>query len=155
LEDAHTPEIYVDADGCPVKQEIYRASGKYHMTVYVVCNTNMNVPKEERIHLVVVGREPDAADDWIAEHAGAGDTTDIPLADRCIKKGAKVLDARGREFTEDSIGSAMAMRDLMDHLRMMGLTSGGPPPLVKKDRSKFLSKLHEVIQSLMRDVGKA
>lgn len=147
------PDIYIDSDGCPVKNEVYRASGKYGLTVFVVCNTYMNVSNEERIRLVVVDKGPDVADDWIAEHVGADDvviTSDIPLADRCIKKGARVLDARGREFTEDSIGNAMATRELMNHLRMMGDMTGGPRPFEKKDRSRFLSKLHEVIQSIMR-----
>jgi len=146
------PDIYVDADGCPVKEEVYRASGKYKMTVHVVCNKYMNVPLEERIRLVVVESGLDAADDWIAEHVGAGDivvTADIPLADRCLKRGARVLDVRGGEFMENSIGNAMAMRELMSHLRETGAASGGPPPLVKKDRSRFISKLHQVIQSVM------
>lgn len=148
-----SPAIYVDADGCPVKNEIYRATGKYGLSVYVVCNSYLNVPAEERIRRVVVGRGADVADDWIAERVAPGDivvTTDIPLADRCIKKGARVLDARGREFTPDSIGAALATRDLMEHLRWMGLTSGGPPPAEKKDRSQFLAKLHEVIQAQLR-----
>jgi hypothetical protein len=156
LENARAPEIFVDADGCPVKEEVYRASRKYGLTVQVVCNTFMNVPRDERIHRVVVERSPDAADDWIAEHVGAGDivvTTDIPLADRCLKRGARILDARGREFTTDSIGMAMATRELMSHLRGIGEAWGGPPPVAKKDRSQFLSKLHEVIQSLMRPAG--
>ncbi len=150
------PVIYIDADGCPVKEEVYRASRKYGLTVYVVCNTHLNAPAEDRIHRVIVERSPDAADDWIAEHVGAGDivvTTDIPLADRCLKRGARVLDVRGREFTPDSIGGMLATRELMSHLRSFGAVGGGPPPAEKKDRSLFLAKLHEVIQSLMRPAG--
>jgi len=146
-------EIYIDADGCPVKDEVYRATGKYGLRVHVVCNQYLNVPNEERIKLVVVGRGPDIADDWIAAHASAGDiviTTDIPLADRCLKNGARVLDVRGREFTPDSIGNAMATRELMQHLRNMGAIGGGPPPVAKKDKSQFVAKLHQVIQALQR-----
>ncbi|MCZ7586235.1 MAG: YaiI/YqxD family protein [Deltaproteobacteria bacterium] len=147
------PAIYVDADACPVKQEIYKAAGKYGLVVHVVANAFMNTPLDERIRLVVVGKDPDAADDWIAAHAETNDivvTADIPLADRCVKKGARVLDMRGDEFTPDSIGGAVATRELMAHLREMGAVTGGPPPVAKKDRSKFSSKLHEVIQAVLR-----
>ena len=143
--------IFIDADACPVKNEIYRAAAKYGLTVHVVCNARMNVPPDECIHLVVVGREPDAADDWIAEHVSAEDvvvTADIPLADRCLKKGARVLDMRGGEFTVDSIGNALAMRELMNHLRLMGEIGGGPPPAGKKDRANFTAKLHQVLQAI-------
>lgn len=145
--------IYIDADGCPVKEEVYRAANKHRLDVFVVCNSFMRVPRNERIRLVVVDSGPDVADDWIAGHVQAGDiviTADIPLADRCLKEGARVLDTRGREFTTDSIGDALATRDLMDHLRMIGAASGGPPPFAKKDQSQFSSKLHQVIQSLRR-----
>ncbi len=145
--------VYVDADGCPVKNEIYRASEKYGATVHVVCNRYMNVPADPRIRLVVVEAGPDIADDWIAERAEAGDlvvTADIPLADRCLKRGARVLDVRGREFTPDSIGGQMATRALMEQLRMMGEMGGGPPPVEKKDRSKFLEKFHQIMQALAR-----
>ena len=147
------PEIYVDADACHVKNEIFRATGKYNLTVHVVCNSYMNLPLEKRIRLVVVDHGPDVADDWIVEHVQAGDvviTGDIPLADRCLKKDARVLDMRGREFSDDSIGNAMATRELMNHLRTMGVAAGGPPPVAKKDKSQFSGKLHEVIQSLLR-----
>ena len=145
--------IYVDADGCPVKEEVYRAARKKGISVYVVCNSRMNVPDGEIIHRVVVGNTPEAADDWIAEHAGAGDvvvTADIPLADRCLKRGARVLDHRGAAFTEDSIGGAMAMRDLMKDLRAMDMTRGGPAPFTARDRSRFVSRLHEAIQAAAR-----
>ncbi len=145
--------VYVDADGCPVKNEIYRASEKYGATVYVVCNRYMNVPTDPRIRLVVVEAGPDVADDWIAERAAPGDlvvTSDIPLADRCLKAGARVLDVRGREFTPDSIGGQMATRSLMEQLRMMGEMGGGPPPVEKKDRTKFVEKFHHIMQALVR-----
>ena len=150
------PNIFVDADGCPVKDEVYRVARKYELKVHVVSNSYLNVPADPRIERVVVGRELDAADIWIAEHVGAGDivvTTDIPLADRCLKRGARVLYARGREFNADSIGTQMATRDLMNDLRLMGLTTAGPPPAAKKDRSRFLAKLHEIIQALLRAAG--
>ncbi len=116
----------------------------------------MNVPLDARVRLVVVEAGPDVADDWIAERAVEGDlvvTSDIPLADRCLKAGARVLDVRGREFTDDSIGGQMATRGLMEQLRMMGEIGGGPPPVEKKDRSKFLEKFHQVMQALARATG--
>jgi uncharacterized protein YaiI (UPF0178 family) len=145
--------IYVDADGCPVKAEVYKVARRKGVAVYVVCNTHMNVPTGETVHRVVVGNTPEAADDWIAEHAGSGDiviTADIPLADRCLKRGGRVLDHRGVAFTEDSIGRAMAMRDLMKDLRAMDLTRGGPAPFTDRDRSRFVSRLHEEIQAVAR-----
>ena len=116
----------------------------------MVSNSFLNVPRDKRIVFVQVESGPDKADDWIAENVQAGDvviTTDIPLADRCLKNGARVLGPRGREFSENSIGDALATRDLMDHLRMMGVASGGPPPFEKKSRSAFLAKLHEILQA--------
>jgi uncharacterized protein len=146
-------QIYIDADACPVKNEIYRAAGKYDITVHIVCNSFMNIPAQPHLHLVVVDSGPDEADNWIADNVLEGDivvTADIPLASRCIKKSARVLDNRGREFTEDSIGTALASRDLNEHLRMMGVLSTGPRPMAKKDKSDFISKLHQVIQALLR-----
>jgi uncharacterized protein len=149
-------KFYVDADGCPVKEEGYRVARRTGIAVHVVCNSPMNVPADPLLRRVVVGNTPEAADDWIAEHAGAGDivvTTDIPLADRCLKRGARVLDPRGVEFTEDSIGGAMAMRDLMRDLRAMDMARGGPPPFTDRDRSRFVSRLHEVVQAVARAHG--
>ena len=146
------PDVYIDADGCPVKNEVYRATEKYGLNVILACNSFMNVPQQDRIRLVVVPEGPDEADNWIAEHVGENDiviTADIPPADRCIKAGARVLDVRGSEFTPDSIGNQMATRELMTHLRMIGEMSGGPRPFGKKDKSKFISKLHQMIQSVM------
>ena len=146
-------EIYIDADGCPVKDEVYRVAKNKGLFVHVVCNAYLNVPADSQINLVVVENTPEAADDWIAEQASAGDiviTTDIPLADRCLKRGARVLDPRGQEFDDDSIGRALAIRDLKSDLRAMNLVGGGPPPFGNKDRSRFLSRLHEVIQSIAR-----
>jgi uncharacterized protein YaiI (UPF0178 family) len=146
-------DIYIDADGCPVKEEIYRVSTRYDLNVFVVANKAMNVPLNGNTQLIIVPGDFDAADDWIAEHIGPGDiciTGDIPLADRCIKKKARVLGHKGDEFTEDSIGDALATRELMARLREMGEVRGGPPPFEKKDRSKFLSKLDQIIQSLLK-----
>ena len=150
--------IYVDADGCPVKNEVYKVARRLAVPVRVVANSHMNVPENDLIRAVVVENTPEAADDWIAGEAGAGDvviTTDIPLADRCIKRGARVIDPRGGEFTPDSIGHAVAMRDLKNHLRAMDAIKGGPPPFDAKDRSRFLSRLDEVLQAIRRAEARA
>ena len=146
--------IFVDADACPVKQEVYRVAGRYCLEVILVANTRMRIPDERRIALEVVGNGFDAADDWIAEHVQPHDivvSADIPLADRCLKKGARVLSPVGKLFTEDNIGQTLAMRDLLSELRSAGEITGGPPPLTKRDRSRFLQRLDEVIQSIRRN----
>ena len=143
--------IFIDADGCPVKQEVYRVAGRYSLHVTLVSNAPMRVPQEDGIQLVLVEGHPDAADDWIAEHVGEDDIViagDIPLAARCIAKGARVLAPTGRPFTEDSIGDALATRNLMTQLRDMGTVTGGPAPFDKRDRSRFLQKLDETIQAV-------
>lgn len=148
-------DVYVDADGCPVKEEVYRVARRYGLTVYVVSNRPINVPLEERVHAVVVDDAFDATDDWIVEHIGEGDiaiTADLPLADRCIKRGACVLGPKGQVHDEDSIGEALATRELMDQLRQMGATTGGPSPMSKRDRSIFLSRLDETIQRVRREL---
>src|SRR6266851_5328582 len=144
--------IYVDADACPVKDEVYRVAGRYAMRIAVVANAPLRVPADARVELVV---RPGfgAADDWIAEQAESGDivvTADIPLAARCLDKRALVLDPRGRPFTDDDIGSALAMRGLMDELRQGGTVTGGPAPMTPKDRSRFLSKLDEAVNAVRR-----
>src|SRR5436305_9530290 len=146
--------IYVDADACAVKEEVYRVARRYGIKVYVVSNAPLRVPAEDLIALVVVRGGFDAADDWIAEHAGAGDiaiTADIPLADRCLRRGARVLGPKGAEFTEDAIGEAVATRALLDMLRQSGEFGGGPAPFTKSDRSRFLSKLDELVHAIRRD----
>jgi uncharacterized protein len=146
-------EIFVDADGCPVKQEVYRVARRYGLKVHVVANKSIATPAEDRIVLVVVGRGLDAADDWIATRAGAGDvviTADIPLAARCLKSGARVLGTTGRPFTEENIGEALASRELMGHLRDMGTVTGGPPPFDERARSRFLQRLDEILQAIRR-----
>ncbi len=145
--------IFIDADACPVKKEVYRVAGRYGLDVTLVTNSWMRVPNESWITLEVVGEGFDAADDWIVEHAQPDDiviTADIPLASRCLEQGARVIGSTGKPFTEDNIGSAVATRDLLSELRDAGEITGGPPPLTKRDRSRFLQQLDAVIQSIRR-----
>ena len=145
--------IYIDADACPVKNEIYRVAERYQLKVYVVSNSYMNVPRDPRIEQVVVSDSFDAADNWIAERVGPSDiviTADIPLADRSIKAGASVIGNTGVPFTAASIGMAMANRELMSNLRAMGEITGGPKPMAPRVKSRFLSALDEAIQRLKR-----
>ena len=145
--------IYVDADACPVKQEVYRVAGRYGLAVTLVTNSWMRVPQETWITLEVVGGGFDEADDWIVEHLQPQDvvvTADILLASRCLKEGARAIGTTGKPFTEDNIGAAVATRDLMSELRGAGEITGGPPPLTKRDRSRFLQTLDEVIQAIRR-----
>jgi len=149
-------EIYVDADACPVKNEIYRVAERYGLKVHVVSNSWLNVPRDPRIELVVVSDSFDAADNWIADRAGEGDiviTADIPLADRSLKKGAVVIGNTGVPFTTSSIGMALANRELLSNLRAMGEVTGGPRPMSQRDRSRFLSTLDEAIQRMRRRGG--
>lgn len=146
--------IYVDADACPVKAEVYRVAERHGIKVYVVSNSFMAVPREAFIERVVVGSDPDAADDWIAERVARGAiviTSDVPLADRCIKAGAEVIEPAGRVLTEASIGMALATRNLMEDLRSAGQITGGPKPFQPRDRSKFLSTLDLAIVRLKRE----
>lgn len=145
-------KIYIDADACPVKDEVYRVARRYTMHVAVVANAPLRVPNDPLFELVV---RPGfgTADDWIAEQTEAGDiviTADIPLAARCLAKGARVLDAKGRRFTDDDIGHALATRELMDQLRQSGEVTGGPAPMTQKDRSRFLSSLDEAVNAVRR-----
>jgi uncharacterized protein YaiI (UPF0178 family) len=149
--------IYVDGDACPVKEEVYRVARRYGIKVYVVSNASLRVPPDDLIELVVVRGGFDAADDWIAEQIGAGDiaiTADIPLADRCLRKGAHVLGPKGQPFSEHSMGDALATRALMDMLRQSGVVGGGPAPFAKADRSRFLSKLDDTIHAIRRSEGR-
>jgi uncharacterized protein len=143
--------IYVDADACPVKPEVYRVAQRYGLGVSVVSNARMRIPDEPGIELVVVADGFDAADDWIVEHAGADDiviSADIPLASRCLAKGAHVLGPTGRPFTEDNIGDAVASRELLSGLRASGDITGGPPPFHERDRSRFLQSLDAIVQGI-------
>ena len=145
--------IYVDADACPVKQEIYKVAERHGWTVQVVANDIIALPVHPLIKRVVVGDGFDAADDWIAERAGTGDivvTADVPLASRCVTAGAEVLAHNGKGFSDRSIGMALASRNLMAELREAGEVTGGPRPFSQRDRSAFLSALHETILRIAR-----
>ncbi len=145
--------IYVDADACPVKAEIYRVAERHRVKVFVVANSFLTVPRDPLIERVVVSSGFDAADDWIAERAGRGNvvvTADVPLAARCVKAGADVIGPTGRPFTEASVGMALATRNLMEDLRASGEITGGPKPFSAKDRSTFLSALDLAIVRLKR-----
>lgn len=146
-------EIYVDADACPVKQEVIKVAKRYQLSVTFVSNLQMRNPDEEVAKLIVVENELNAADDWIADHVSKDDiviTGDLPLASRCLKKGARVIDNTGRIFSEASIGQMLATRDLMANLRESGVLTGGPAPFQKKDRSRFVQALDQVIQNIKR-----
>lgn len=149
-------KIYVDADACPVKDEVYRVAGRYDLSVILVSNAWMRIPTQDRLELVVVEEGPDEADDWIADQVGEGDivvSADIPLASRCLKEGAQVLGPRGEPFTENNIGMTLATRDLLTEMRDSGEMIGGPPPFQKRDRSQFLQSLDQIIQQIRRQRG--
>ncbi|MES3036866.1 MAG: YaiI/YqxD family protein [Bdellovibrionota bacterium] len=150
-------KIFIDADGCAVKEETYKVAARYQLHVFVVANKPLNVPLDSMIEMKVVSGNFDAADDWIVETAQKGDiviTSDILLAERCVKKEVKVLGPKGVEWTDDNIGSSVATRELMQNLRHMGEMRGGPAPMEKKDRSNFLAKLDQIIQTLKRQLPK-
>ena len=158
MEEADKPaiRIFVDADACPVKAEVYRVAERYGLKVFVVANSFMNVPRNDMIERVIVGEGPDVADDWIVERAGANDivvTADIPLAGRCVKKGATVIGPTGKPFDDDSIGMALATRDLLTGLRSAGATTRGPPPLTRQDISRFLSALDLAVTRSQRKLN--
>lgn len=145
--------IFIDADACPVKEEVYRVARRYALKVYVISNGGVRVPQDPLIEMVVVEQGPDVADDWIAERATSTDiviTSDIPLAHRCLQPGAEVIGPTGRAFTASSIGAALAQRGIMEHLRSMGEVTGGPKPFAPSDRSKFLQALDEAINRIRR-----
>jgi uncharacterized protein YaiI (UPF0178 family) len=143
--------IYIDADACPVKEEVYRVARRYGLEVTLVANAPQRIPNDERFALMVVREGMDVADDWIAEHAGEGDiviTADIPLAARCLRNGARVLGTTGRPFTEDNVGGALATREILSELRGAGEITSGPRPFEKRDRSRFLQALDTAIQAI-------
>jgi uncharacterized protein len=145
--------IYVDADACPVKQEIYRVAKRYQLNVILVANSWLKVPDEKWISLKVVKDDLDAADDWIVDNVLPGDiviTADIPLASRCLKKDARVISPTGKPFNDDNISQALATRDLLSDLRGAGQITGGPAALKKSDKSRFLQQLDQVIQTIRR-----
>jgi len=145
--------IFVDADACPVKQEVYRVAKRYSLGVTLVSGSWMRIPEVLKVCLKVVDQGMDAADDWIVEHVETDDiviTTDIPLAARCVGKGAYVLGPKGRPFTDDNIGPALATRNLLSDLRELGEITGGPPPFAKRDRSRFLEGLDKAVNDIRR-----
>ena len=144
--------IYIDADACPVKDEVYKVARRYAMKVFVVANSTLRVPADPLFELVVRAGFG-AADDWIASQIGPCDvciTSDVPLAARCVANGAVSLDPKGRLLNADTIGEAVAHRDLLEELRATGEASGGPSAMTAKDRSRFLSRLDEVIHAARR-----
>ena len=146
-------EIFVDGDACPVKDEVYAVAARLGLAVVVVANQRIHVPADLGVEMVVVPDGPDVADDWIAEEIRAGDvviTADIPLAARCLEVGAFALGTHGREFTQDSIGSALATREIKASIRESGVVTGGPPPLTSRDRSRFSNILDRVVHAAMR-----
>ena len=145
--------IYVDADACPVKEQIYRVAARYQLPVRVVANAPLRVPAQEGIEAVHVPGGFEAVDDWIAAEVEPGDlvaTADILLAARAVDRGAVCLDFRGKEFTADALGDLLATRELAQYLRGMSVYSGGPAPFSPRDRGRFASKLDEVVNRLLR-----
>ena len=150
---SRAPEVFVDADACPVKDEVYKVALRHGLKTWVVANAFLMVPASPRIERVVVEAGPDAADDWIASRVAPGDvvvTSDIPLADRTLKAGGLALSPTGKPFTPDSIGAALAKRALMEHLRSFGEVTGGPAPFSRADRSAFLQALDRLIVQSLR-----
>jgi uncharacterized protein len=154
LEEPSPIRIFVDADACPVKDEIFRVAIRCGLKVIVVSNSPLRVPRNPLFESMVVAKgQFDGADDWIVEQITDRDiavTSDIPLAARCLEKSARALDAKGRVYSPESIGDALASRELMTHLRAMGELGGGPPPFTARDRSTFLQRLDDLIQALRR-----
>jgi uncharacterized protein YaiI (UPF0178 family) len=149
-------EIYVDADACPVKEEVYKVAERHNIPVILVANQWMRVPRDQDVRFVKVEDGADRADDYIADQSHAACvviTADILLAQRCLEKKATVIGSNGKAFTESSIGNAVATRNLMSDLREWGEVTGGPAPFSKQDRSRFLSSLHEAIMKLKRDLA--
>lgn len=146
-------EIYVDGDACPVKDEVIRVAERHGVTVHLVSNQWLRGPESPVLKRVVVAEGLDAADDWIADRAGPEDivvTADIPLAARCLERGARVVGPTGRRFTESSIGMALAMRELTATLRDSGEIRGGGPAFGRHDRSRFLQALEQAVQEIRR-----
>jgi uncharacterized protein len=153
-------EIYVDGDACPVREEIYRVAARLSLNVFVVSNGSRPIrpPGISNVHMVLVGESADAADDWIAERISAADvcvTSDIPLAARCLKKGARVVSPIGKPWTLANIGNALAGREIARHLRELGMNTRGPAPLTNRDRSRFLSALDTALQAAMREAARS
>jgi uncharacterized protein YaiI (UPF0178 family) len=146
-------ELYVDADGCPVEDEVYRVADRYGLRVWVVANAWLRVPEGPLVTRVTVSEGLDRADDWIAGRIGPGDvaiTADVPLAARCVERGARVVTPDGRPFTAETVGSALATRNLMTALREAGEIRGGGRPFTRQDRSRFLGALDAALQAIKR-----
>ena len=144
-------DIFIDADACPFKKEVYKVANRYHLNVFVVANSWMKIPEEPRFSLKLVEDALDAADDWIVENVKSDDiviTADIPLAYRCLKKGTHVIGSSGNLLTANNIGEVIATRNLLTELRSAGEMAGGPPPLRKSDRSRFLQQIDHIIQKV-------
>ena len=149
--------LYVDGDSCPVREEVYRVAERLRLPVFVVSNGSRPIrpPGRANVQMVMVAEGADVADDWIAERIAPGDvciTADIPLAARCLARGARAVSPVGRAWTGDNIGQALAGRDIARHLRETGVNTGGPPPLTPADRSRFLGALDAAVQAARRDV---
>ena len=154
------PDIYVDGDACPVREEIYRVAARLQLNVLVVSNGSRPIrpPGTSNVRMVLVSDSADAADDWIAERIVSTDvcvTSDIPLASRCLKKGARVVSPTGKHWTQANIGNALASREIARHLREVGATTRGPAPLTKKDRSRFLGALDTALQAALRAAARS
>ena len=148
--------IFIDADACPVKDETYKVAARYWLKTFVVSNSFIQIPASAMIERRIVDAGPDVADDWIAGEVQPGDivvTNDIPLADRVLKAGGAALSPGGRPFTVDSIGSALAQRSIMEHIRSTGEITGGPPPFGREDRSRFLQALDQAVNIAKRRPG--
>ncbi len=153
-------DIYVDGDACPVREEIYRVAARLRLNVFVVSNGSRPIrpPGMPNVSMVLVGDSADAADDWIVEHISAADvcvTSDIPLASRCLKKGARAVSPTGKLWAEANIGNALAGREIARHLRELGTNTRGPAPLTKRDRSRFLGALDTALQAALREAARS
>jgi uncharacterized protein len=155
IRQANVTAIYVDADACPVRDEVYRVAGRLGLQVFVVSNGSRPIlpSRDPNVSMIVVGEGADKADDWIAERIGASDvcvTADIPLASRCLANGARAVSPNGRPWTPDNIGGALAGREVSRHLREIGVMTGGPAPFAKADRSRFLNALNAAVEAALR-----
>ncbi|MBI1196304.1 MAG: YaiI/YqxD family protein [Phenylobacterium sp.] len=149
-------QIFIDADACPVKDETYKVAARYGLTTWVVSNSFIQIPASPAIKRMIVDAGPDVADDWIAGEVRPGDivvTNDIPLADRVLKAGGAAIAPNGRAFTADSIGSALAQRAIMEHIRSTGEITGGPRAFAAADRSRFLQALDLTVNREKRRLG--
>jgi uncharacterized protein len=153
-------EIYIDGDACPVREETYRVAARLRLNVFVVANGSRPIrpPGTANVRMVLVGDSADAADDWIAEHITAADlcvTSDVPLASRCLKIGARVVSPTGKQLTQSNIGNALAGREIARHLRELGVNSRGPAPLTRQDRSRFLGTLDAALHAALQESGRS